>query len=180
MHNYDLSAEKREIQEEAIPLVKQKHVVALAGPNLVSYTKMFPPTVKEVQIWENKAEVMLTQLEQLARLKRADGRRFDFRYGDIIKAKVTNKSFYDLDFCCNVVNASLHLDRFSKCNFCATLCVRPMTFEEALSGFLIAVGEKKKIDIPHRQFNLLKTNKSQYLYTTYHDSVAMMTIFKLS
>lgn len=173
--NYDLHLEKREVQKRLFPLVKATQIHTLAGPNLISYINLYPPAVKRINIWENDSEIMM---KQLAIMKSIRGRRLSYNFGDIIRAPIVKKAFYDLDFCCYMKSAREHINRFKDCPFMLTTCRRDCSVEETISILLEEVEEKLVMDVPHPHYNLLKTNKNRYIYTTYKDLSPMMTIFK--
>jgi hypothetical protein len=171
--DYDLHIEKREVQKMIFPLIKKKKIVTLAGPNMISYIKLLPKCIKEVEIWENNKDIMMHQVASFPAL---NGMPVSYNYGDIIDAEVKKSAFYDLDFCCTVLTVEDHLRKFKDCAFSATFSNRWVSVDRTIELFLDAVGEKKKLDIPHPQFNRLATNKNVYIYTTHKKT--MMTIFK--
>lgn len=175
IQDYDLHLEKRELQKRLLPLVKSRRVVALAGPNMLTYSKMYPERVKYFEIWENDAKTML---RQLAILRRISGRQLSYHFGDIMNAKINRSAFYDLDFCTYMPKVLPHLRKFKDCPYMVTTCLRDCSIETTLTMFLDAIEENIVSDIHHPQYNLMKTDKNQYLYATYHDKSSMMTIFK--
>jgi hypothetical protein len=173
--NFDIHLEKREVQKMLIPLIKKRKLITLAGPNIVSYLSMYPPSFKHVEVWERNRKVMIRQVAQLGNIR---GRSITYRFGDIINAKVDRTAFYDLDFCATIKTTAPYLEKFRDCAFSATFSNWWSSIESTITKFLDAVGETKVLDIPHPQFNLLKTNKNNYLYTTHVDTTNMTTIFK--
>lgn len=171
--DYDLHIEKREVQKLLFPLIKKQRIVTLAGPNLVSYIKMLPANIKRMEIWEKDPQVMLHQIAKFPSIR---GMPIEYHYGDIGDAEVDKKAFYDLDFCSTILTVENHLTKFKDCAFSATFSNRWVSVDRTIEIFLKRVGEKKKLDIPHPQFNRLQTNKNVYIYTTHHKT--MMTIFK--
>lgn len=175
IQDYDLHLEKRELQKRLLPLVKRKRVVTLAGPNMLTYSKMYPAHVKYFEVWENDAATMM---RQLAILRKISGRQLIYHFGDILNAKLIKTAFYDLDFCSYIPSVVPHVRKFKDSDFMLTVCLRDCSIERTLSIFLDTVGEKLQSDVHHPQWNLMKTDKSQYLYVTYTDKSSMMTIFK--
>jgi hypothetical protein len=175
IQDYDLHLEKREIQKRLLSMVKTKRVVTLAGPNLLTYAKMYSSRIKYFEIWEKDREVML---RQLAVLRKLGGRRIIYHFGDIINADINKSAFYDLDFCSYMPSATTHLARFKDCPFMLTTCLRNCSIERTLELFLDTIGEQVLSDVHHPNYNLMKTNKNTYLYITYTDKSSMMTIFK--
>lgn len=174
--NFDIHLEKREVQKMIIPLIKKRKLVTLAGPNLASYLSMYPPRIKNVEVWEkNRRVAMYHQIPQLLSIS---GKNIVCNIGDIINAKVDKNAFYDLDFCATIKTTVPYLEKFRDCAFSATFSNWWSSIESTIENFLRGVGETKILDIPHPQFNLLKTNKNNYLYTTHVDTTNMTTIFK--
>lgn len=173
--NYDLHHEKRQIQRHIISLVKKKKLITLGGPNLISYLDMYPQKVKKVEVWENNRQVMIQQMAQLGSIT---NREIIYRFGDIINAPVDKSAFYDLDFCKTIKTTHHYLTRFKDCAFSVTFANRFCSVRETISTLLDAVGERVIYNVPHPQFNLLKTNKNEYLYAHHVDSTQMTTIFK--
>lgn len=173
--NYDLHVEKREIQRKLFPLIKKKRVVALAGPNMISYLSMLPEHVQEVEIWENDPDVMLVQLSDIGKVK---DRHIIYRYGDILAAEVRSDTFYDLDFCKSIKSTYPYLYRFRNCAFMFTCSNRDSSQALTRKLFLQAVEDPHATIIPHNQFDLVKSTKGDYLYSTYKDRTAMTIIFK--
>lgn len=175
--DYDVNREKRQIQGRLLPMVKKSRLIALAGPNILNYIDMYPPGVKYVQVWENNAHIMLTQLKELTANKPVT-RVIDYRYGDIIDAEARKDTFYDLDFCFTIRNAHSYLKKFGSHAFTATFSTRACSVKETIDFMLTSLDDEKVIDIPHPHYNLLKTKKSDYVYTTYFDQGPMISIFK--
>jgi len=175
IQDYNSHLEKRELQKRLLLLVKPKRVVTLAGPNILTYTKMYPAHVKHFEIWENDPETML---HQLPILRKMSGKRMIYHFGDIAGAKINRSAFYDLDFCSYIPSVKSHVKRFKDCKFMLTVCLRDCSIENTISIFLESVEERLISDIHHPHHNLMKTNKNQYLYVTYHDISSMITIFK--
>lgn len=169
--NYDLKVEKREIQKRVIPMINKTKLVTLAGPNMWSYLSLFPGRMKKVEIWERDAAIML---EQLSAIGEESPRDITYHYGDIIHAKVTKDTFYDLDFCVSIKNVKEHLRKFKDCAFSVTLSLRKSN--DYLQGFLDAVEEELVSQINYKDYTLLTTNKNVYMYTTYRGP--MIHIFK--
>lgn len=167
--------EKREVQKKLIPLIKRRKLVTLAGPNVRAYLAMFPPRIKNVEIWENNRQIMLQQMEEIASIT---DRKVSYNFGNITNAEVDEKAFYDLDFCRTIRDLQRCIAKFRHCAFSATFANRDCSVEKTITLFLEAVGEEKIVDVYHPQFNLLKTNENSYLYTTHCDSSPMTTIFK--
>lgn len=173
--DYDLHEEKRAIQDMIFPLVKQRKVITLAGPNLLSYIEKLPIAVRHIEIWEKEPKIMMLQLPQLKEV----GRKVTYVFGDIIKASVESDAFYDLDFCCSISTARRHIEKFENCAYSLTLSIRPVGTQRTLSSFLDIIEERKISDIPHPQYNLLITDKNRYIYRTYCDRTPMLYILKL-
>jgi hypothetical protein len=173
--DYDIHLEKREVQKKLIPLIKKKRLVTLAGPNLKNYLSMYPDKIHTVEVWEQDRRTMVHQMNQLFDIK---GRHILYRFGDIFNAQVCKSAFYDLDFCRTIRTTQKYMYKFRDCAYSATFSNRFCSVRETISLFLEAIQENKVIDIPHPQFNLLKTNKNSYLYTTHVDTANMTTIFK--
>lgn len=178
IQDYDLHLEKREVQKRLFSMVKTKRVITLAGPNMLSYAKIYPIQVKHLDIWENDRRTMLYQLNQLAVLRKMAGRRFTYHFGDIINAEVNKSAFYDLDFCNIIKTVVPHITKFKDCHFMLTVCLRGSSIRHTLEAFLTAVNEKALSDVHYPQYNLLKTDRNMYLYVTYTDLSPMVTIFK--
>ena len=117
-------------------------------------------------------------MKQIDLIKELHGKAVSYRFGDIINAVPRKDTFYDLDFCSTIITVKPYITKFRNCAFSATFSNRLHSVKETLIDFLEAVEEDAIIDIPHPQFNLLKTNKNEYLYTTYHEGAPMMIIFK--
>ncbi len=175
MANYDIHFEKREVQKKIIPLIKKRRLVTLAGPNLTNYLSMYPASIHTVEVWEQDRKTMVQQMNQLYGI---NNRHILYRFGDIINAKPCKSSFYDLDFCRTIKTTQHYMRKFKDCAYSATFANRFCSVRETISTLLDAVGEKVVLDIPHPQFNLLKTNKNEYLYAHHVDTTQMTTIFK--
>lgn len=159
------------------PQIKRKKLVGLGGPSLDDYMQKIPPIVEDIEIWENDIEVLG---EQIQCLTTSQGKKIRCYFGDILEAKVSQKAFYDLDFCCTIDKALPHLRRFKDCAFCITLSLRGKSVKETLSKFLVAVDERgrRSIQTKRDSYNMFSTDKNTYMYTNYCDSSAMITIFK--
>jgi len=142
---------------------------------MIDYLQLLPKRIKTVEIWENNRKIMMMQMNQLHNVK---DRYISYRFGNIGQAGLYKDTFYDLDFCCNVETASKEIEKFRNQDYSITLCLRACPLEKTIEDFTNLIGEKIIADIPHPQHNLLKTNKSDYIYTTYFDSVQMINIFK--
>lgn len=105
-------------------------------------------------------------------------RKITYRFGNIVNADLNKNAFYDLDFCNRVYSVVDILDKFRDQKFMVTFALRKDGLQKAVADFVSAVGEKVVSDIPHPQHNLLKTNKNDYIYSSYHDSMVMLNIFK--
>lgn len=174
MIDYSIHTEKRSIQDKVFPLIKKNHIITLAGPNVKDYLSKLPE-MESIEIWENDGKVMLKQLLEIRDL---DIKKVKYNFGDIYRADVDEDCFYDLDFCCTIKSAAEHVKKFKDCAFMITLSLRDCILPKTIDRFLKAVGEEVISDIPHPQFNLLTTDKNEYIYTTYCDSSPMVTIFK--
>jgi hypothetical protein len=175
IQDYDLHLEKRELQKRLLPMVKRKRVVTLAGPNMLSYAKMYPGHVKHFEVWENDPQVMLRQLEILRNIS---GRRLTYHFGDIMRATINKAAFYDLDFCRTMRKTNEHVHRFKDCAFMLTVCRRDCSMQRTLKLFFEAVEERFVGEVHHPQYSLMQSDKNQYLYVTYTDISPMVTIFK--
>lgn len=175
MINYDSHVQKRNIQKKLLPLVKKRRVVALAGPNILSYVDMLPKQVREVEIWENDGDTMLMQLSELHKIK---GRKVTYRFGDVINADVRDDTFYDLDFCRSMKYAHRYIAKFKDCSFMITCSNRDSSFELTGEMFLLSIKEMLVYKMPYGQFDLIKTDKNDYLYAIYRDTQHMTSIFK--
>lgn len=142
---------------------------------MIDYLQLLPKRIKQVEIWEKNRKIMLMQMNQLSMIK---DRTISYRFGDIKRAELNNRAFYDLDFCVTIRNAEDELRRFKDQDYTATFSLRSCMLPETLERFIRITGEKVIADIPHPQYNLLKTDKNDYIYSTYHDSSLMINIFK--
>ena len=175
--DYNENREKRVIQGRLLPMVKKPRLVALAGPNILSYIELYPPGVKYVQVWENNAKIMLTQIRELTS-KPSPARIIDYRYGDIIDAEVRKDTFYDLDFCFTIKKARDYVHKFCHGAFTATFSTRASSVDYTIQTLLEILGDKPILNIPHPYYNLLNTEKGKYMYTAYWDQGPMISIFK--
>lgn len=177
--NYDLHEQKRIIQNNVFPLISERKVITLAGPNISAYTSMLPNHVSDIEIWEWDRNTMLKQLSVLPNLK---GRNLTYVFGDIINAEVNTDAFYDLDFCGSILSTYYHVQKFKDCKFMLTLSIRPLTLKKTLKLFLESVGETAYMDISIDEYakghHLLQTGENSYIYTQYCDRTPMLTIFK--
>jgi len=173
--DYRRGKEKRIIQRKLFPQIKHNKLVTLAGPNMIDYLQLLPKRIKKVEIWENNRKIMLLQMNQLSQIK---DRSISYRFGNIEQAELDNKAFYDLDFCCTIESAANSIYNFRDQDYSLTLCTRGCSPPVTINNFIKLIGEKIVADIPHPQYNLLKTNKSDYIYTTYYDTMSMLNIFK--
>lgn len=169
--------EKRITQDILFPLINKKRLVGLAGPNIEQYLAKVPSSVKTIEIWENDPLVLGKQVDYMVS---NPNKGISINFGNVKLAEVdTEDSFYDLDFCCTVRYATEHINRFRSCAFMLTLSNRGISLSETIETFLRFADEELEIDIPARRYNLLKTNKNTYIYTTYYDTSSMLTIFKI-
>jgi hypothetical protein len=174
MVNYAKNLEKREIQKMTFPLIKKQKMVSLAGPNLSNYLDVIPSVIKDVEVYENSKKIMIVQMSDIKKVKR----KITYHCKDIIHAEVDKRTFYDLDFCSSIKGAEDYIRKFGACAFSLTLSLRPVSLEKTLNRFFTLCDEKVLIDIPHPNYNLVRTTRSKYIYITYFDIWPMVTIFK--
>lgn len=174
MVEYKDRLEKRAVQSKIFPLIKRDKLITLAGPNVKDYLSMVPD-IKSVEIWENKAEIMLKQLMEIKDFK---GKDIIYNFGDIYNAEVDPSAFYDLDFCATIKSVEGHIRKFKDCAYSITLSNRACIFPETMDIFFKIIGEEVQMNIPHPQFNHITTDKGVYLATTYCDTSPMTNIFK--
>lgn len=179
--SYLLSINKRIVQREIFSRLEKKKlnkVIGLGGPDLTNYLLLLNKyNVKHAEIYEYDISNLTLQLNTYKPI--IDNQVL---YGDVLYATPDKSdTFYDLDFCCSIINARNHIKKF-KNNVCYTLSIRPVGLEKTIKEFSKLIdGTRKptltliKQEKEYKSYSL-KTDSKKYLCYIYRDSVPMLTI----
>lgn len=179
--SYLQSTNKRIVQKEIFSKLKKKKlnkVIGLGGPNLTNYLALLHNyDVEQAEIYEYDISKLALQLKSYKPVINSE-----ILFSDVINA-VPDKSntFYDLDFCCSIINAAPHIKKF-KNNVCYTLSIRPVGLEKTIKHFSKLVDDTKKPILTlikekeEYKSYCLKTDSKKYLCYLYRDSTPMLTI----
>lgn len=179
--SYLHSTNKRIVQNIIFSKLEKKKlskIVGLAGPNITNYLSILNDfKVKQAEIYEYDISKIALQLQNYKPI--IDN---EVIYSDVLYA-TPNKSntFYDLDFCCSIKNATKHIQKFTN-NVCYTLSIRPVGLEKTIKEFSKLVDSTKnpvftliKSNDEYKSYNLI-TNTKKYKCYIYRDTSPMLTI----
>lgn len=183
--DYTQSINKRAVQASIYQKVKWNKlhkVVGLGGPNITDYLLLLRShKVKRAQIYEYDLAQLSIQIDHYMPVIDSE-----IRYADVYHADPNQSdTFYDLDFCCSINNARIHVQKF-KHNVCYTLSIRPIGLEKTIKEFAKLVDNTKdpEFELKHSHCDsstkykcyVLNTNTKQYECYIYKDTVPMISI----
>lgn len=164
--NYNEKDAKRVLQGVLFKNIKQKLVYCLGGPNIEQYSRLYPRTVQKIISYETDPQNYIDQVQTCT------NRKVILERGCISQSPIDINSFYDLDFCCTIINAAHIIEERKDCPFMVTLCTR--NCKDTREKFFEAVGE----NIITIKNSLIETDKNSYLSWNYGHSPTMMVFFK--
>jgi len=183
--DYTQSINKRAVQASIYEKLKWKKltkVVGLGGPNITDYLLLLRSyKVKSAEIYEYDISKLTLQLDHYMPIIDSE-----IKYSDVYHAAANQpNTFYDLDFCCSINNARIHIPKFTK-NVCFTLSIRPIGLDKTIKEFAKLVDntlhpELKLVYSHYDKYSkyksyVLKTVTKEYQCYIYKDTVPMISI----
>jgi len=180
--DYTTAYKKKAVQQVVFTELKQhgfKKLIGLAGPNItdyLSFTKKYG--IKQAEVYESDFTNMLYQMRNFR-----PPIKTKVNFQDIYHAPVYQDVVYDLDFCCTIKYADLHIKKFKENKSIITLALRGLGLKETVKRFCKLVSKLK----PNIQYNVeVNSNYKKHIISfnkdvvynlyEYRDTTQMLTI----
>jgi len=175
----DKTNQKTKVREFIFSYVKNcNKVVGLAGPNINKYIDFCKSKgLNSVTIYEKDMDVCKTQIISLKH------QNIKIINGDINSTIVNPGTFYDLDYCCTMINVHDKISKF-RSNYAITLALRPFGKQKTISQFFKSMEEslchEKEVNLPIKHTVYTTVTGNKYICAVYRDSSAMCCITKIN